>query len=130
MCFTKLKLLLIAVEAKGDNGMDSYIAINPGPTARIEYATQGFFIAQSADEVGFCCCRPDFCYHAHVQKCRQCYVVFTSTQLVKELSPGCSGCEANLNSSADTFAQCTPCYVMLRVSFVLLFQLKPPKNFH
>ena len=51
MCFTKLKLLLIAIEAKGDNGMDSYIAINPGQGARIQYATQGFFIAQSADEV-------------------------------------------------------------------------------
>ena len=51
MCFTKLKLLLIAIEAKGENGMDSYIAINPGQGARIQYATQGFFIAQSADEV-------------------------------------------------------------------------------
>ena len=55
MCFTKLKLLLIAIEAKGENGIDSYIAINPGPHSRIEYATQGFFIAQSADEVRQSC---------------------------------------------------------------------------
>ena len=51
MCFLKLKLLLIAIEARSDDGAESCIAINPGPNIKIETNTQGFFIAQSADEV-------------------------------------------------------------------------------
>ncbi len=51
MCFLRLKLLLIAIEARGDDSQESCIAINPGPNIKIEPNTQGFFIAQSADEV-------------------------------------------------------------------------------
>ncbi len=51
MCFKKLKLLLIAIEARSEDGNESCIAINPGPNIKIEPSTQGFFIAQSADEV-------------------------------------------------------------------------------
>jgi len=51
LCFSKLKLLLIAVEGRGDNGADSSVAINPGPTFIIESNTQGFFFAESADDV-------------------------------------------------------------------------------
>lgn len=50
MCFTKLKLLLLAIEIKGEDGGDSKISINPRG-AKIVANTQGFFIAQSADEV-------------------------------------------------------------------------------
>lgn len=51
LCFTKLKLLLLAIEIKGgDEGNDSKISINPRG-AKIQANTQGFFIAQSADEV-------------------------------------------------------------------------------
>ncbi|XP_025828899.1 calcium-activated potassium channel slowpoke isoform X1 [Agrilus planipennis] len=51
LCFTKLKLLLLAIEIKGgDEGTDSKISINPR-SAKIQANTQGFFIAQSADEV-------------------------------------------------------------------------------
>jgi len=50
LCFTKLKLLLLAIEIKGDEGTDSKISINPRG-AKISANTQGFFIAQSADEV-------------------------------------------------------------------------------
>uniref|UniRef100_A0A1Y1KJ12 RCK N-terminal domain-containing protein n=1 Tax=Photinus pyralis TaxID=7054 RepID=A0A1Y1KJ12_PHOPY len=51
LCFTKLKLLLLAIEIKGnDDGVDSKISINPRG-AKIQANTQGFFIAQSADEV-------------------------------------------------------------------------------
>lgn len=50
-CFTKLKLLLIAIEARSEDGTESCIAINPGPNIKIESNTQGFFFAQSADEV-------------------------------------------------------------------------------
>lgn len=51
LCFTKLKLLLLAIEIKGiEEGVDSKISINPRG-AKIQANTQGFFIAQSADEV-------------------------------------------------------------------------------
>ena len=46
----KLKLLLLAIEVKSEESTDSKIAINPKMT-RIRHNTQGFFIAQSADEV-------------------------------------------------------------------------------
>ncbi|KAJ8911947.1 hypothetical protein NQ315_012758 [Exocentrus adspersus] len=49
LCFTKLKLLLLAIEVKGTEGADTKISINPRG-AKIVANTQGFFIAQSADE--------------------------------------------------------------------------------
>jgi len=51
LCFMKLKLLLIAIEIKRDDGANNSIAINPGVSVKIESASQGFFIAQSANEV-------------------------------------------------------------------------------
>jgi len=46
-----LKLLLLAIEIKGaEEGQDSKISINPRGV-KIQANTQGFFIAQSADEV-------------------------------------------------------------------------------
>lgn len=50
LCFTKLKLLLLAIEVRGIEGADTKISINPRG-AKIVANTQGFFIAQSADEV-------------------------------------------------------------------------------
>lgn len=50
LCFTKLKLLLIAIEVKAEDGLTGAIAINPGVEAKVEAGTQGFFIAQSDDE--------------------------------------------------------------------------------
>lgn len=52
VCFTKLKLLLIAIEVRSSNsnGSAGSIVINPGPEAKVEAGTQGFFIAQSDDE--------------------------------------------------------------------------------
>jgi len=47
-CFIKLNLLLIAVENGGD---DTTIAINPDPNLKIDLNFQGFFIAESADDV-------------------------------------------------------------------------------
>ncbi|XP_077999015.1 calcium-activated potassium channel subunit alpha-1-like [Glandiceps talaboti] len=49
-CFTKLKLLLIAVEISMDS-QDSTIAINPGHKVRTREGTLGFFVAASAQEV-------------------------------------------------------------------------------
>ena len=50
LCFSKLKLLLLAIDLKSEDGGDSKISINPR-SVRILPHTQGFFIAQSADEV-------------------------------------------------------------------------------
>lgn len=52
LCFVKLKLLLLAVEVVHEVGDGSpTIVINPKGNHRIQHNTQGFFIAQSADEV-------------------------------------------------------------------------------
>uniref|UniRef100_A0A6G1SEK4 Calcium-activated potassium channel slo-1 n=2 Tax=Aceria tosichella TaxID=561515 RepID=A0A6G1SEK4_9ACAR len=52
ICFTKLKLLLLAIEVSDGNGDGSAnIVINPKGDHRIRSNTQGFFMAQSADEV-------------------------------------------------------------------------------
>ena len=50
LCFVKLKLLLLAIEVKGDDGNDNKISINPRGT-KLPSNTVGFFIAQSAEEV-------------------------------------------------------------------------------
>ncbi|ELU08381.1 hypothetical protein CAPTEDRAFT_138076 [Capitella teleta] len=73
MCFIKLKLLLIAIEARSDDGEESCIAINPGPNIKIEPNTQGFFIAQSADEV-----------KRAVFYCRQCHGDVNETRAIKK----------------------------------------------
>ncbi|XP_052262998.1 calcium-activated potassium channel slowpoke-like [Dreissena polymorpha] len=51
LCFAKLKLLLLAIEVRSEEGKESTLAINPGPKVKLETATQGFFIAESAEEV-------------------------------------------------------------------------------
>ncbi|XP_076348972.1 calcium-activated potassium channel slowpoke-like isoform X2 [Tachypleus tridentatus] len=51
LCFVTLKLLLLAIELPADDGSDYKIAINPKKKLKIQPNTQGFFIAQSADEV-------------------------------------------------------------------------------
>uniref|UniRef100_A0A1B6HUR4 BK channel n=1 Tax=Homalodisca liturata TaxID=320908 RepID=A0A1B6HUR4_9HEMI len=74
LCFTKLKLLLLAIEIKGEDGNDSKISINPRG-AKISANTQGFFIAQSADEVKrawFYCkaCHEDIKDETLIKKCK------------------------------------------------------------
>uniref|UniRef100_A0A5S6QWD3 BK channel n=1 Tax=Trichuris muris TaxID=70415 RepID=A0A5S6QWD3_TRIMR len=51
LIFVKLKLLLLAIEVKDDDNLECTIIINPESSAVIKVNTQGFFIAQSADEV-------------------------------------------------------------------------------
>lgn len=46
-----LNLFLIAIEVRREDDTDKYIAINPGSSITICINTQGFFIAQSAEEV-------------------------------------------------------------------------------
>ncbi|XP_037026967.1 calcium-activated potassium channel slowpoke isoform X42 [Bradysia coprophila] len=75
LCFTKLKLLLLAIEIKAtEEGSDSKISINPRG-AKIQANTQGFFIAQSADEVKrawFYCkaCHDDIKDETLIKKCK------------------------------------------------------------
>ncbi|XP_028159676.1 calcium-activated potassium channel slowpoke isoform X14 [Ostrinia furnacalis] len=74
LCFTKLKLLLLAIEIKGEEGADSKISINPR-SAKIHANTQGFFIAQSADEVKrawyYCkACHEDIKDETLIKKCK------------------------------------------------------------
>ncbi|KRZ24572.1 Calcium-activated potassium channel slo-1, partial [Trichinella pseudospiralis] len=51
LMFTRLKLLLLAIEIKDDESLECNIIINPESNVIIKVNTQGFFIAQSADEV-------------------------------------------------------------------------------
>ena len=50
ICYTKLKLLLLAVELSNESGVGSHLTINPGSAVKIESGTRGFFIAGSSDE--------------------------------------------------------------------------------
>lgn len=50
LCFVKLKLLLLAIEVTQEDGGDCKISINPKSQVKLTHETQGFFIAQSADE--------------------------------------------------------------------------------
>lgn len=51
LCFVKLKLLLLAIAVTNEESTDSKIVINPQRKVKIFANTQGFFVAQSADEV-------------------------------------------------------------------------------
>jgi potassium large conductance calcium-activated channel subfamily M alpha protein 1 len=74
LCFVKLKLLLLAIEVKSDDGNDNKISINPRGT-KLPSNTVGFFIAQSAEEVKrawFYCkaCHEDIKDENLIKKCK------------------------------------------------------------
>merc|ERR1712226_501785 len=74
LCFVKLKLLLLAIEVKSDDGNDSKISINPRGT-KLPSNTVGFFIAQSAEEVKrawyYCkACHEDIKDENLIKKCK------------------------------------------------------------
>ncbi|XP_054711978.1 calcium-activated potassium channel slowpoke-like [Uloborus diversus] len=62
LCFVKLKLLLLAIEIPNDDSSDTKITINPKKKVKIGPNTQGFFMAQSADEVKRAW---HYCKHCH-----------------------------------------------------------------
>ncbi|CAD5218532.1 unnamed protein product [Bursaphelenchus okinawaensis] len=75
LLFNRLGLLLLAIELKDDEKKECNIAINPGPATIIQPQTQGFFIAQSADEVKrafYWCkqCHEDIVDVALIKKCK------------------------------------------------------------
>ncbi|KAH0999213.1 hypothetical protein HUJ04_005298, partial [Dendroctonus ponderosae] len=90
LCFTKLKLLLLAIEVKGVEGADTKISINP-KGAKIVANTQGFFIAQSADEVKRAWFYCKAC-HDHIKdetlikkcKCKNCKYAFHKSAFILE----------------------------------------------
>ncbi|TRY80926.1 hypothetical protein TCAL_08819 [Tigriopus californicus] len=74
LCFVKLKLLLLSIEVKADDGNDNKISINPRGT-KLPSNTVGFFIAQSAEEVKrawFYCkaCHEDIKDESMIKKCK------------------------------------------------------------
>merc|ERR1719266_1502133 len=74
LCFVKLKLLLLAIEVKAEEGNDNKISINPRGT-KLPSNTVGFFIAQSAEEVKrawFYCkaCHEDIKDENLIRKCK------------------------------------------------------------
>ncbi|KHJ42250.1 Calcium-activated BK potassium channel alpha subunit [Trichuris suis] len=73
LLYTKLGLLLLAIETKDDEKRECNIAINPGPSVLITGHTQGFFIAQSADEV-----KRAFFY------CKSCHADIKDVTLIKK----------------------------------------------
>ncbi|KAJ8319315.1 hypothetical protein KUTeg_004406 [Tegillarca granosa] len=73
LCFMKLKLLLLAIEVRQEDGRESTLAINAGPKIKIENATQGFFIAESAEEV-----KRAFYY------CKNCHINATDVRAIKK----------------------------------------------
>merc|ERR1719193_3036966 len=74
LCFVKLKLLLLAIEVKPEDGSDTKISINPR-RSKVPANTIGFFIAQSAEEVKrawFYCkaCHEDVKDENLIKKCK------------------------------------------------------------
>ncbi|KAG1674899.1 Calcium-activated potassium channel slo-1 [Nymphon striatum] len=75
LCFSKLKLLLLAIEITPEQGGETKISINPNVRVSIRTNTQGFFIAQSADEVKrawhYCkACHEDIKDETMIKKCK------------------------------------------------------------
>ncbi|XP_035982586.1 calcium-activated potassium channel subunit alpha-1a isoform X26 [Fundulus heteroclitus] len=73
LCYVKLKLLLIAIEFKSEQG-ESSILINPGNHVKLQDGTLGFFIASDAKEVKrafFYCkaCHDDITDPKRIKKC-------------------------------------------------------------
>ncbi|CAL1545839.1 unnamed protein product [Lymnaea stagnalis] len=109
LCFTKLKLLLLAIEVRQEDTRESTLAINPGPKVKIENATQGFFIAESAEEVKrafYYCrnCHGDVTDVRQIKKCKcrplAMFKKGAAAVLALQRSPGMSAdTEASLNDS-------------------------------
>ncbi|XP_047741352.1 calcium-activated potassium channel slowpoke [Hyalella azteca] len=112
LCFAKLKLLLLAIEVKNEDNTDSKIAINP-KAVKIQHNTQGFFIAQSADEVKrawyYCrACHDDIKDETLIKKCKcKNYLgnLLQASGLMKNLMPMLDGPESEdkSNNNADIY---------------------------
>ncbi|XP_027202295.2 calcium-activated potassium channel slo isoform X6 [Dermatophagoides pteronyssinus] len=106
LCFVKLKLLLLAIEVNNDDGQ-TQIVINPKCTIRIQQNTQGFFIAQSADEVKralwFCKnCHDDVKDEKLIRKCKCKNYGFGEPSESMHLIPPSSGSSSRRQTTAAT----------------------------
>uniref|UniRef100_A0A061QLG9 BK channel n=1 Tax=Cupiennius salei TaxID=6928 RepID=A0A061QLG9_CUPSA len=90
LCFVKLKLLLLAIEIPNEDSSDTKITINPKKKVKIGPNTQGFFMAQSADEV-------KRAWHY----CKHCHEDVKDEKLIKKCK--CKNHETLHNSTFPTF---------------------------
>ncbi|CAF0827923.1 unnamed protein product [Brachionus calyciflorus] len=104
ICYTKLKLLLLAVESSNESGYGSHLSINPGNTVRVESGTRGFFIAGSFEEIKRAYYYCELCHKDVVDlnkikqcKCHQARNLFSKT--VHRMRKKSAINEENLNSN-------------------------------
>ncbi|GFR06305.1 calcium-activated potassium channel slowpoke [Trichonephila clavata] len=90
LCFVKLKLLLLAIEIPNEDSSDTKITINPKKKVKIGTNAQGFFMAQSADEV-----KRAWYY------CKHCHEDVKDEKLIKKCK--CKNHESVHNSTFPTF---------------------------
>uniref|UniRef100_A0AAF5PIL5 BK channel n=1 Tax=Wuchereria bancrofti TaxID=6293 RepID=A0AAF5PIL5_WUCBA len=111
LLFTRLGLLLLAIELKDDEKKECNIAINPAPTTTIQPQTQGFFIAQSADEVKrafYWCkqCHEDIMDISLIKKCKcRNLALFRKGAKQMQLSKRIARATPVSNASNDTAVQ-------------------------
>ncbi|XP_028976385.1 calcium-activated potassium channel subunit alpha-1a isoform X22 [Esox lucius] len=91
LCYVKLKLLLIAIENKSEQG-ESSILINPGNHVKMQEGTLGFFIASDAKEVKrafFYCkaCHDDITDPKRIKKCGCKRLIYFEDEHQSTLSP-------------------------------------------
>ncbi|XP_076350891.1 calcium-activated potassium channel slowpoke-like isoform X2 [Tachypleus tridentatus] len=89
LCFVTLKLLLLAIDQSNEDGSDYKIAINPKKKVKIPRNTQGFFIAQSAEEV-----KRAWYY------CRNCHEGIKDEKLIKKCK--CRNCDFTKDKEKPT----------------------------
>uniref|UniRef100_A0A915CDV4 BK channel n=1 Tax=Parascaris univalens TaxID=6257 RepID=A0A915CDV4_PARUN len=111
LLFTRLGLLLLAIELKDDEKKECNIAINPAPTTTIQPQTQGFFIAQSADEVKrafYWCkqCHEDIMDVTLIKKCKcRNLALFRKGAKQVQLSKRVARATPMLNATVDSALQ-------------------------
>lgn len=119
LCFVKLKLLLLAIEVLNEEGTDSKIAINPKSKIRLTADTQGFFIAQSADEVKrvwYYCknCHEDVRDEKQIKKCKCKNITSAATVLPRNgnrvRSPGKGNSPSAITSPGRRSRNVQPAY--------------------
>ena len=89
----KLKLLLLAVEVRPDDGGDTKISINPRGS-KIPANTVGFFIAQSAEEVKRYLDHEVICLLFHIRAwyyCKACHEDIKNENQIKKCK--CKNCK-------------------------------------
>ncbi|CAJ0590766.1 unnamed protein product [Cylicocyclus nassatus] len=113
LLFTRLGLLLLAIELKDEENRECNIAINPGPSCVIQPQTQGFFIAQSADEVKrafFWCkqCHEDIRDVTLIKKCKcKNLALFRRSTKHSTAARDYSGFDALFNQNNDVSSRLT-----------------------